>query len=76
MNAAQIILLLVLAYAAVGFLFAVAFVCFGITRVDGAAKDSSTYFRALMIPGVAALWPLMLRKWRGAAAKETTHDTQ
>ncbi len=50
-------------YALLGLLFAVAFVAFGVTRVDGAARGTGPGFRLLILPGVAPLWPLLLRRW-------------
>jgi len=32
-------------------------------RVDPAARHASPWFRLLIVPGVAALWPLLLRLW-------------
>src|SRR5215472_10992298 len=52
-----------LAYGALGVLFAVAFVTKGITRVDPAARGSGTGFRLIVSPGTAALWPLLLLLW-------------
>jgi hypothetical protein len=49
-----------MAYATAGVLFAVPFVTLGITRVDEEARGSGLGFRLLIIPGVAALWPLLL----------------
>lgn len=50
-------------YVAIGSILAVPFVIFGIGRVDHAAKDTPFTFRVLVLPGVIALWPLMLRRW-------------
>jgi hypothetical protein len=54
---------LLLAYAACGLLFAIAFVSAGIHKIDAAAKGSGAGFRLIVLPGVAALWPLMLKRW-------------
>jgi hypothetical protein len=51
------------AYAAIGLVFAIAFVAFGISRVDPIAHGSGLVFRMAVLPGVAALWPIMLRQW-------------
>jgi hypothetical protein len=56
-------LVLLEAYAAAGVVFGIAFVTFGIHRVDPLAKGSSFGFRLIILPGVAALWPLMLMRW-------------
>jgi hypothetical protein len=50
-------------YAAFGVLFAIAFVTKGISRVDPAAKGSSAGFKLIILPGVAAMWPLFLARW-------------
>ena len=47
----------------VGVLFAVAFVTVGVGRVDAAAKGAGVGFRLLILPGAAALWPVLLRRW-------------
>jgi hypothetical protein len=54
---------LFLAYAALGVLFAIAFVTAGVSRVDPVAKGSSIGFRLMILPGAAALWPLLLWRW-------------
>jgi hypothetical protein len=54
-------------YALVGVLFAAAFVAFGIDRVDPVAAHARLGFRLIVIPGVAALWPLLLRRWLRSA---------
>ncbi len=51
------------AYAAAGAIFAIAFVFFGIARIDPVARHSSIGFRLIVMPGVAALWPLLLGRW-------------
>ncbi len=53
------------AYAAVGVLFALAFVTVGVNRIDPAASASKPGFRVMIFPGVAALWPLLLLRWAG-----------
>lgn len=50
------------AYAGIGLLFAVWFVFTGVGRLDPAAKDGPWGFRLLILPGTAALWPLLVRK--------------
>ena len=48
-------------YAAVGAITAVAFVIFGVTRVQPAPVSLGA--RILILPGVAALWPYVLLRW-------------
>ena len=50
-------------YALTGLLFAIAFVALGVRRVDPAASGSSIAFRLIILPGVAALWPVLLGRW-------------
>ena len=52
-----------LAYAGAGLVFAVAFAFKGAHRIDPAAEGGTLGFRLLIIPGAAALWPLLLRRW-------------
>jgi len=51
------------AYAALGLLFAVAFVAAGMQRLDPGAAGTSVGFRLLMLPGAVALWPMLLCRW-------------
>lgn len=64
------ILVVAALYAAIGLLFALAFVTAGIDTVDSAARGAPVIFRILMVPGVALLWPVMAGKWRRAARGE------
>ncbi len=62
-------------YVGLGLLFAIPFVIFGAQRVDPAARGGTRGFRLLILPGVAALWPVLLRRWiRGAAPPEERND--
>ena len=66
MIAAELFLDVLMAYALVGLLFGIAFVLSGIQTVDHAAAGSGIGFRLLVLPGSAALWPLLLARWMGA----------
>jgi hypothetical protein len=50
-------------YAAVGAVFAALFLIIGLNRIDNGAKGAGLGFRLLIIPGLIALWPLMLFRW-------------
>lgn len=50
-------------YALVGVVFAIVFVGRGAGRVDPAAKSSPLGFKLLVLPGVAAVWPLLAWRW-------------
>jgi hypothetical protein len=49
-------------YAALGLATALAFVIFGVTRVQDAPVTIGA--RVLIFPGAAALWPFVLARWR------------
>lgn len=50
-------------YLALGACFALLFVTLGVGRVDPLAAQGTIGFRLLLIPGTAALWPILLRRW-------------
>jgi hypothetical protein len=54
------------AYAGIGLLFAAAFVLAGVHRIDERAAGAGWGFRALILPGSAALWPLLAYRWARA----------
>jgi len=65
MQLAEIIVWILAAYAFLGACFCAAFLMWGLDRLDPAAKASTAGFRAIIAPGVIALWPLLLRRWTG-----------
>ena len=60
---ARWIVRLLLGYLAIGAVFAPAFALFGVGRIDPDARGATWGFRVLILPGTAALWPLLLRRW-------------
>ena len=50
-------------YLVIGIVFAVPFAFVGARKVDPAAEKGTWGFKVLIIPGAAALWPLLLRRW-------------
>ena len=50
-------------YAVIGVLFGLFFVVRGVSRIDPVAADGTWGFRLLILPGSAALWPLLLVRW-------------
>ena len=63
-------------YAALGAIFAIAFVTRGVEQIDPAAKGASRGFRLIIVPGVVALWPILLRRWIAGApppAEQNAH---
>jgi hypothetical protein len=51
------------AYAALGLLFAVAFVTVAVERVDHTANGATFGFRLVILPGSIALWPVLAALW-------------
>jgi hypothetical protein len=51
-------------YAGLGLVFAVPFVWFGVQHLDSEAQGSGVGFRLLILPGIAAFWPMFLYRWR------------
>lgn len=49
-------------YLAVGLVFAVWFAFAGAQRLDAVAEEAGPGFRLMVIPGAAALWPLLISK--------------
>lgn len=60
MHAALLILWSAAVYIALGALFAAVFLTALLPRLDHAAKGAPPTFRLLILPGVVALWPLLL----------------
>jgi len=54
---------LLAAYGALGSIFALAFAAFGAGRLDPAARAGTLGFRVAIVPGAAAFWPFLLRRW-------------
>lgn len=55
------------AYAALGLAFGLFFVFRGVSALDKATAGASTWFRLIILPASAALWPLLALRWRRAA---------
>jgi len=48
----------------------------GVDRIDPNARGAGLGFRLLILPGSAALWPLLLRRWIAGSpppAERNTH---
>lgn len=50
-------------YLAGGLFFAILFASAGVQKIDPHAAHGSWGFRILIIPGTAAFWPLLWRRW-------------
>jgi hypothetical protein len=55
---------LFVAYVAIGFIAALAFIAVGVVRVQAAPVTIGA--RILLLPGATALWPLVLARWFSA----------
>jgi len=64
MTLAHVVIFVFLAYASCGLVFALAFVVWGAAQLDPVAKGAGIGFRLLICPASAALWPVLLLKWR------------
>ena len=49
-------------YAGLGLLFAMPFVWMRVQRLDSEAQGSGIVFRLLILPGIAAFWPMFLSR--------------
>lgn len=63
MALAATLLVVLSGYGAAGLLVGIAFLLFGIARLDPAARGAYA-FRPLLLPGLVLLWPLVLHRWR------------
>ena len=72
MQVAELLVDALTAYGLAGAVFAVAFVTMGIHRVDSLAEHAPLGFRLIVLPGVAALWPLMLVRWLRAVPRSAS----
>lgn len=57
-------------YGALGLAFAIPFTWRGASRIDPAAARGTPGFRILILPGVVALWPILLLRWLRAPSEE------
>ena len=69
MNIANAIVLGSAAYAAIGALFAIAFVTRGAGAIDAVAAHAPWGFRLVILPGSAALWPVLMLRWLRARGR-------
>lgn len=69
-----VVLNLLLIYFGIGLLFALYFVVRGAGRLDAVARAGSRGFRLLILPGCAALWPLLLARLLRPTARPRRPD--
>jgi len=54
-------------YSVAGVVFSVLFLPRAVTRLDPRVADAPATLRLLIVPGVAALWPLFAWRWLSGA---------
>jgi len=63
----EFLLALLAAYLVIGLFCSVALHLVGLRKIDLATGGAGWWFRLLITPGLIALWPIMLVRWRRAA---------
>ncbi len=59
-SGAEMLLAAIGLYLAIGLVFALIIAFWGAARIDHAADGANLWFRLIVIPGLAGLWPIML----------------
>lgn len=59
---ATVFLILLGLYLLIGIVFYLPFIKTGVHKIDDGVKDAPRFMKALIFPGVVALWPLLLMK--------------
>ena len=67
MELAQVVVAVFELYALAGVVFALLFLPRGVARVDPRIAGSPKVMRLLILPGVAAFWPLFAWRWMTGA---------
>lgn len=67
---AEIVWLTLAGYLAVGLCVAIPTLLFGLRRLEPASAAMPLRVRLLILPGLAALWPLVMARVFGLRAKE------
>ena len=68
MSVLSVALIITGVYLALGVAFSIPFVIKGAGAIDDNARGGSWGFRIMILPGSAALWPVLLMRWRRAGA--------
>ncbi|MEM9169777.1 MAG: hypothetical protein AAGC56_08990 [Pseudomonadota bacterium] len=73
MEIAETIVLALGAWFGFGALVALAFLTFGVSRVDAAARGASFLFRPIIFLGCVVLWPAVLVRWLSGVTINKPH---
>ena len=68
-DVAQVIVAMCELYALAGLVFAAVFLPRAVARLDPRVADAPISLRLLILPGVAALWPLLAWRWMSGASE-------
>lgn len=68
----QTLLIVLAIYGTIGCIAAVPFVLVGARRLDPAAAATPFRVRAILLPGAAALWPVLAVRWLQASSTNRT----
>ena len=71
MSIASIFVNLFYIYLLIGLVFAIWFVNRGAAKIDQGVKEANWKLRLLLLPGSAALWPILLRKVLNSGKKQS-----
>ena len=71
---AQAIVVLLELYALAGVGFAALFLPRAVARFDPRVADAPASLRLLILPGVAAFWPLLTWRWVSGASEPIEHN--
>ena len=62
-------------YLALGLVIGTAFAFLGVDRTDPGARGAGLWFRLIIVPGSAVLWPVVAAAWwRGGFAEHSTPE--
>ena len=50
-------------YGGMGFILGIPFCLKGAGRIDPAARDTSLFFKLLLLPGMIIFWPFLYYRW-------------
>jgi hypothetical protein len=72
MFAAEWFVRILTVYAGAGLAFGILFVTAGVPRLDVVARNAGVGSRLLILPGPAAVWPVLLVRWMTQPLRSST----